>query len=110
MLIPNEYPCTPPPSPRGKKTNVAAMSREENLVLINVTMVDKDAPNYVTQYNGVSKMFFSHQVRSDRTASCRVESGWVGSCRVLPNRIVLHRIVSSRVLSDRTASRRVESD
>lgn len=50
----SEYPCTPPPSPRSRKSPVDDMSSKENLVFINVTMVDKSAANYATQYESVS--------------------------------------------------------
>lgn len=48
-----QCPCTPPPSPRNTMSPVPALNRDENLVLINVTMVDRDAPNYASEYNSV---------------------------------------------------------
>ncbi|KAL3268817.1 hypothetical protein HHI36_007913 [Cryptolaemus montrouzieri] len=48
----NLYPSTPPPSPtlaRGKSGRV-----EKNLVLISILVVDKDAPNFTSQYNSLN--------------------------------------------------------
>lgn len=47
-----EYPCTPPPSPR-ISGSPAGMYREDNLVHINMMLVDKDAPNFISHYEGV---------------------------------------------------------
>lgn len=44
------YPSTPPPSP----TNRRKSRIEKNLVLISVLMVDKEAPNFNSQYDSVS--------------------------------------------------------
>ncbi|KAK9889536.1 hypothetical protein WA026_006891 [Henosepilachna vigintioctopunctata] len=44
------YPSTPPPSPtHGKRRDI-----EKNLVLVSVLLVDKDAPNFDSQYNSLS--------------------------------------------------------
>ena len=48
-----EYPCTPPPSPR-VSGSPASMYREDNLVHIKMVLVDKDAPNFLSHYEGVS--------------------------------------------------------
>jgi len=48
-----EYPCTPPPSPR-ISGSPASMYREDNLVHINMVLVDNNAPNFVSHYEGVS--------------------------------------------------------
>jgi hypothetical protein len=47
-----EYPCTPPPSPR-VSGSPGSMYREDNLVHINMVLVDKDAPNFMSHYEGV---------------------------------------------------------
>lgn len=52
--VDDEYPCTPPPSPRSRKSPISVTSRKENLVFINVTMVDKEASDYATHYESVS--------------------------------------------------------
>jgi hypothetical protein len=48
-----EYPCTPPPSPR-ISGSTANMYKEDNLVHIKTVLVDKDAPNFISHYEGVS--------------------------------------------------------
>jgi hypothetical protein len=48
-----EYPCTPPPSPQ-ISGSPPIMYREDNLVHINMMLVDKDAPNFISHYEGVS--------------------------------------------------------
>nr|CAD7268212.1 unnamed protein product [Timema shepardi] len=49
-----EYPCTPPPSPR-LTGSPQRFSKEDNLVHINVTLVDRDAPNLASHYNSVHR-------------------------------------------------------
>ncbi|CAG2061726.1 unnamed protein product [Timema podura] len=49
-----EYPCTPPPSPR-PTGSPQHLSKEDNLVHINVTLIDRDAPNLASHYNSVHR-------------------------------------------------------
>ncbi|XP_044753631.1 vacuolar protein sorting-associated protein 13D [Coccinella septempunctata] len=44
------YPCTPPPSPTLRRKSRI----EKNLVLISVLLVDKNAPNFNSQYNSLN--------------------------------------------------------
>jgi hypothetical protein len=59
-----EYPCTPPPSPRFSGSP-ASMNREDNLVHINMALIDKDAPNFLSHYEGVSIVITSHGLTHD---------------------------------------------
>ncbi|KAK6626649.1 hypothetical protein RUM44_009125 [Polyplax serrata] len=54
--VDNQYPCTPPPSPRSRKSPVDSASKKENLVFINVTMVDREASGHLTQYEGMNRI------------------------------------------------------
>ncbi|PNF41787.1 hypothetical protein B7P43_G02611, partial [Cryptotermes secundus] len=49
-----EYPCTPPPSPRFSGSP-ASMNREDNLVHINMALIDKNAPNFISHYEGLDR-------------------------------------------------------
>ncbi|XP_069683777.1 intermembrane lipid transfer protein Vps13D isoform X2 [Periplaneta americana] len=49
-----EYPCTPPPSPR-ISGSPSSMYREDNLVHINMVLVDKEAPNFISHYEGLDR-------------------------------------------------------
>lgn len=45
-----DYPCTPPPSPTGRRTP----RTQKNLVLISTLIVDPKTPNFKSYYNSVS--------------------------------------------------------
>ncbi|XP_063232383.1 intermembrane lipid transfer protein Vps13D [Bacillus rossius redtenbacheri] len=47
-----EYPCTPPPSPR-PASSPFSLTREDNLVHVDVMLVDRSAPTFASQYNSV---------------------------------------------------------
>ncbi|GFR72193.1 vacuolar protein sorting-associated protein 13D [Elysia marginata] len=48
---PGLYPNTPPPSPVARDLDIAQMRAADDLVHIDVTLVDKKRPEFVTKYN-----------------------------------------------------------
>ncbi|XP_059165407.1 intermembrane lipid transfer protein VPS13D-like [Physella acuta] len=50
-----DYPYTPPPSPVARDISVSQQKRTDDLVHIDVTLVDKKRPEYITKYNKMNR-------------------------------------------------------